>query len=79
VITPPVPHTMHGNFLRWNARAGVSYLVRYAYHPSVEADQGGMRLPVRAECAGPGFRVRFIRVMAAIDAPLALRFRPRIF
>jgi hypothetical protein len=76
VLSPAAPLERKGNALRWEARGGTSYLVRYAWHPRMRAEQGGRPLQVAAEPQAAG-AVTFIRVRADADGPLTLRFSPR--
>ncbi|WP_420129556.1 hypothetical protein [Longimicrobium sp.] len=76
VLSPPAAVEREGNALRWEARADTSYLVRYAWHPRMRAEQGGRPLEVAAEPHAGG-AVTFMRVRAQADGPVTLRFHPR--
>lgn len=76
VVSPAAPLERRGNALRWPARSGESYLVRYAWHPRMRAEQGGRALEVHPEPQAGG-RVTFMRVRAEAHGPLTLRFHPR--
>jgi hypothetical protein len=73
VLSPAAAVEVEGNALRWEARGGTSYLVRYAWHPRMRAEQGGRPLEVAAEPQADG-AVTFMRVRADADGPLTLRF-----
>lgn len=75
VLEPAAGWSRIGNTLRWQARAGEEYLIRYRYHRNFRASQGGMALEVRPAPVLDGLPLRFMRVRAAIDGPLELVFK----
>lgn len=77
VVEPAGAWTRSGNTLRWEARAGEDYLVRYRYHRNFYAHQGRTPLEVRPTPVIDDLPLRFMQVRAAADGPLELRFRSR--
>jgi hypothetical protein len=77
VISPPVEVVARGNELTWEGRAGTEYRVRYAWYPEMSAVQGGTPVPAGPGEPEEGTSLRFVRVTAAHDGPVTLRYRGR--
>jgi hypothetical protein len=77
VVEPSVGPRRDGNVLRWDAKAGEAYLVRYRHHRNFVARQAGAQLEVVPEAPLAGFALRFMRVMAKADGELELEFKRR--
>jgi hypothetical protein len=71
----PVATRDRDNALCWDAAAGESYEVRFAWVPGMMASQGDHELAVQPITAAPGTAVRFMRITAIIDGELCLRVR----
>lgn len=73
VLDPPVAVERHRNTISWQGEAGVNYVLRYRYLPSVSAWQDGRQLPVLPWQA-PGLPVRFVQVKAAETGRISADF-----
>jgi hypothetical protein len=77
LIEPAVAPTREGNMLRWEARAGEEYLVRYRYHRNFRARQGETPVEVSPTPVLSDLPLRFMRLRAVADGSLELEFRTR--
>jgi len=77
ILSPCVAWSRDRNSISWQAKAGEAYVLRYRFHPCIEAMQGHVRLPVEPQTVFADLPLRFMRVRAEHDGPLTVRFVPR--
>jgi hypothetical protein len=65
-----------GSSLRWQAKQGEDYTVKYNYNPNFVAMQGKHVLPLEAVQPFSGVSTRFMRVKAVKNGEIELWFRP---
>lgn len=76
IVEPGRTHRRQGSSLKWLARAGERYLVRYRFHPSFECWQAGTEVEVQPTPAGSGeWGTTFMSVRAPREGEIELRFR----
>jgi hypothetical protein len=73
-VEPAVPLTVEPNVLRWDARRGVRYLVRYAARAQLRAVQGTRQLAISGERADDASDLQFIAVTALEDGPIRIEY-----
>lgn len=76
VIDVQPEYRLSGSSLRWQARQGISYVIRYNANSNFIASQGSARLPVEEYRPFPNVNTRFMRITAKTDAEIVLWFRP---
>ncbi|AWB08019.1 hypothetical protein A6A40_23515 (plasmid) [Azospirillum humicireducens] len=75
IVTPQAPWRREGNRLVIEATAGTTYTIRYRHFPEFRAEQGAVRLPVIPYQPFDDVpSLSFMRVTAAGDGPLTLRY-----
>lgn len=79
VVDPPTPWERKGNTMRWNAKKGQTYQIRFRHHPSFCANQDDHSLAVEPYRPFEELRLTFMKVTATSDGPLSLQFVPSWF
>ena len=74
-IAPAVDARRSAQSIKWEAKSGTTYVVRYRYDRDFQAVQGGTALPVMPQMAAPETDLHFMAVTALSDGPITLSFR----